>query len=134
VHLGKYNVKFPDIFFIDWHCTPLTNQLSELFSQLVIILISLYPNTTRLLQPLEVATSRPLKLGWKTAVLDRHKQNSNRILNREWFAPAVQKYSLVCSAVRGFRACDVYSWNPKNTDFLECLGKKTKHRWTIQKP
>ena len=41
VHLGKYNVKFPDVFFIDWHGTAVTYQLSELFSQLVIILISL---------------------------------------------------------------------------------------------
>jgi len=93
-------------------------------------LISLDPNATGLLHPLEVATSWPLKLGWKTAGLDWHRHNSNKILNREWFSPfldgAVQKYSLACSAVCDFRACGLYSWNPENTDLLECLGGEKK--------
>jgi hypothetical protein len=60
-HLGKHNVKFPVIHFVDGHCTHLTYQLSKLWSGLDSIFISLYSNATRLLQ-------LP-KLGWTAAVL-----------------------------------------------------------------
>jgi hypothetical protein len=95
---------------------------------LVKIFISVYPNATRLIQLLGVATVRPLKLGCKTTVLDWYRQNSNKILNKEWFAivvdGAVKKYSLDCSVVHSFLACGLKPWNPENTDYLECFGKK----------
>jgi hypothetical protein len=46
-------------------------------------LISVRPNATILLQTLEVAAFRPLKLDWKRAVLDRHRENYDKILNKE---------------------------------------------------
>jgi len=72
LHFGKYNVKCPLILFVDGHRTHLTYQLRELCSHLGIIWIFLYPNTTRLIQPMNVTTFRPLKLGLKTAVLEWH--------------------------------------------------------------
>jgi hypothetical protein len=57
-HLGKCNVKFPVILFISGNCTHLTHQLSELCSELSIILIYLCASTTRLFQPLDAATFR----------------------------------------------------------------------------
>jgi hypothetical protein len=105
-HLRKHNVMFPANLSVDGHCTHVTYQLSELCSELGIILPSIHPNTTRLLQELDVATFRPLKLGWKTSVLEWHRQNSDKILNKEWFAPvlggALKKYSVDCSTMLGF--------------------------------
>jgi len=86
-----------------------------------IILVSLHPNAVRLLQPADVATFNPQKLGWKTAVLDWHRQNSYKILNREWFAPVLDG------------ACDLCPWNPENTDF-KMSWKKSSQKCTIQKP
>lgn len=43
-------------------------QLSQLCSDLNIILIALYPNSTRILQPADVAGFRPLKASWKNGV------------------------------------------------------------------
>ena len=63
----------------------------------------------RLLQPLDIATFSPLKLGWKTAILEWHRQNSYKILNKEWFSPVLDG------------ACDLYPWNPENTDFKMSL-------------
>ena len=57
--------------------THLTYQLNALCSGLGIILVSLHWIATRLLQPLDLATVRPLKMGWKTAVLEWHRQNSS---------------------------------------------------------
>jgi hypothetical protein len=83
--LEKHNVKFSVILFINGHHTHLTYQLNELCSDLSILLISVYPNASSLFQPLDVATFRPQKIGWKTAVLERHRQNSDKILHEEWF-------------------------------------------------
>jgi hypothetical protein len=62
--------------------------------------------TYLLLEPLDAATFRPLKLGCKTAVLEWHRQNSDKILIEEWYSPlldgALEKYSLECSAIQGF--------------------------------
>jgi hypothetical protein len=137
-HLGKHNVKFPLILSVDGHRTHLTHQLSELCSELGIILISIHPSATRLLQQLDVATFRPLQLGWKTSVLEWHRQNSDKILNKEWFAHvlngALKKYSLEYSAILGIRTCGLYPWDPENTDFSKRLGEKTNQKCTIQIP
>jgi len=52
-------------------------------------LIFVSPNTTRLLQKLEVAAFRPLKLDWERAVLDWHRENYDKVLNKEKFAPVL---------------------------------------------
>jgi hypothetical protein len=88
-HLGKHNVKFPANLSVDGHSTHLTYQLSELCSELGITLLSLHPNATRLLQQLDVATFRPLKLGLKASVPEWHRKNSDKILNKKWFAPVL---------------------------------------------
>lgn len=61
--LLKNNIRLPVILFIDGHKGHLTYQLSQLCSDLKIILIALYPNSTRILQPANVAAFRLLKSG-----------------------------------------------------------------------
>jgi hypothetical protein len=118
-HLGKHSVKFPATFLLmDTAPIYLTYQLSELCSELAITLLSRHPNATRLLQQLDVATFRPLKLGCKTSVPEWHRKNSDKILNKEWFVPvldgALKKYSLDCSAILGFQACGLYPQDPED--------------------
>jgi hypothetical protein len=79
LHFVKYNVKCPRIIFVDGYRTHLTYQLDELCSNLGIILISVYTNATRLIQPLAVATFRPLILGMNTTVLEWHRQTSDTV-------------------------------------------------------
>jgi hypothetical protein len=54
-HLGKYSAKFSVAVYIDGHRIHLTYQLSKLCTALAIILMSVYPSSTRLLQSLDVA-------------------------------------------------------------------------------
>jgi len=54
-HLGKYSAKFSVALYVDGHRIHLTYQLSKLYTALPIILMSLYPSWTRLLQSLDVA-------------------------------------------------------------------------------
>lgn len=82
-HLGKYKVKFPLNIYAYGHRTHLRFQLCELCSEWAKTLISVSPNATRLLQTLEVAAFRPLKLEWKWAVLEWYRENYDKILNKE---------------------------------------------------
>ncbi|KAJ8909242.1 hypothetical protein NQ315_017218 [Exocentrus adspersus] len=90
-YLKAENVTFPIILYLDGHSTHLTYQLSELCKSLDIILICLYPNATRILQPADVGAFKPLKTGWKKAVIDWRKDNLNESLTKEKFAPILQK-------------------------------------------
>lgn len=66
--LIEKGIKLPVILFVDGHKSHLTYQLSQICSDLNIILIALYPNSTRILQPADVAAFRPLKASWKNGV------------------------------------------------------------------
>lgn len=50
------------IFFVDAHATHLKYQLSPLLIDLGIILVSLYPNSTMILQSTVAAAFKPLKM------------------------------------------------------------------------
>lgn len=58
LHL-KQNIKFPVILFVDGHKSHLTYEVSQLCTQKKIILVPLYPNATRILQPADVAAFKP---------------------------------------------------------------------------
>jgi hypothetical protein len=74
---------------------------------------------------LDVTAFRPLKLFWKTAVLDWHRQTSGKILNKELFAPLLDKKSEEIFSgmltIQGFRAGGFYSWSSENADFSNSL-------------
>lgn len=125
--LIENNIQFPVIFFIDGHKSHFTYQLSNLCSQLNIILIALYPNATRILQPADVAAFKPLKSGCKRGLFEWRNQNPNCAVTKKDFAPILDKVikNTVKSEVWiiGFRACGLYPWNVNQIDFKKCLEK-----------
>lgn len=127
-HLGKHNDKFPVILFVNRHRTHLTHELSELCSVLSISLISLYPNATRLFHPLDVTTFRLQEMGWKIAVIDWHRQKSDKLYTKNSLTfvldGALKKYDLERSATRDFRVSGFYPFDPENNDFWKFFGKK----------
>lgn len=120
-------IEFPVILFVDGHKSHLTYQLSKLCLQLNIILIALYPNATRILQPADVAAFRPIKAGWKKGLFDWRNENPNSTVTKNDFAPILDK--VLNSTIKpevlinGFRACGLFPWNVNNIDFKKCLGK-----------
>ncbi|KAI4466761.1 hypothetical protein MML48_2g00008229 [Holotrichia oblita] len=125
-YLKKHNTKFPIILFVDGHSTHMTYNVSILCSQLEIILIALYPNATRLLQPADVVAFKPLKNGWKKGVNEWRRSN----LTKEKFAPilklAIDNHLNRDILKNGFRACGLFPWNPDSLDYSKCPGKSTQ--------
>lgn len=64
----KNAIPLPVILYVDGHKSHLTLHLSSFCSEKGIILISLYPNSTHLLQPMDVGVFKPFKNGWKKSV------------------------------------------------------------------
>lgn len=130
-HLKKKGTKFPIIFFVDGHATHLTYELSQLCTDLGIILISLYPNSTRILQPADVAAFKPLKNAWKKGVLEWRRSNPTEALTKEKFAPilkiVVDTSISKSTIINGFRSCGLYPFNENAIDYTKCLGKSTIH-------
>lgn len=89
--LVENNIQFPVILFVDGHKIHLTYQLSNLCTQLKIVLIALYPNATRILQPADVAAFRPLKSGWKKGLSEWRNQNPTSSVTKKDFAPILDK-------------------------------------------
>ena len=79
LHILQIYVMFPVLLIVIRHCTQSSYHLSELCSELGLILVSLHPIAVRLIQSMNVAAFKPLKVGWKTAVQDWHKQNPDKI-------------------------------------------------------
>ena len=84
-YLKEIATTFPIILFVDGHSTHQTLKLSQLCTELGIILIALYPNATRIIQPADVSVFEPLKTGWKKAVLEFRRKNPHKTLTKEPF-------------------------------------------------
>lgn len=69
-NLVKINIQFPIILFIDGHKTHLRYETSMLCRGLNIVLIAIYPNSTRVLQPTDVACFKPLTMARRGEVLE----------------------------------------------------------------
>ncbi|XP_062557124.1 uncharacterized protein LOC134221982 [Armigeres subalbatus] len=67
-YLVQHNVELPVVFFVDGHASHTSVEVADLCQSLGIILISLYPNTTHITQPADVAVFKPLKDEWRREV------------------------------------------------------------------
>lgn len=133
-HLVSIKTKLPIIFFVDGHATHLTLPVSKLCVQLGIILIALYPNATRILQPADVSAFKPLKNGWNKKVAEWRRQHIGESLTRQNFAPLLDEvvFSYITPEIikNGFRACGLFPWNMDAIDFSRCLGKPSNKQTT----
>lgn len=127
--LSDNNITKPVILFVDGHKTHLSYNLSQLCNELGIILIALYPNSTRILQPADVAAFKPIKNGWKKGVLNWRRTHINDAINKTNVAPILKHVIDQLNTnilVNGFKACGLFPWDPNQIDFTKCLGKNKK--------
>ncbi|KAJ8928014.1 hypothetical protein NQ314_019480 [Rhamnusium bicolor] len=130
-------IQFPVILFVDGHKTHLTYELSKLCTSLKIILIALYPNATRFLQPADVSCFRPLKGAWKKAVLHWRRTNPLVQLTKLHFAPILKEALQQLKSetiINGFKACGLHPWNSNALDYTKCLGKQNKVEEVLDVP
>ncbi|KAL0852107.1 hypothetical protein ABMA28_000347 [Loxostege sticticalis] len=111
--LVKENVQFPVILFVDGHKSHTTLELSQLCQNLGIILIALYPNATRILQPADVSAFRPEDFMAQSRTMT--KTDVGPIL--EVLIPKIKANTLI----NGFRTTGLCPFNPDAIDYSKCL-------------
>ncbi|XP_049886788.1 uncharacterized protein LOC126381335 [Pectinophora gossypiella] len=120
--LLESGIPLPIIFFLDGHASHVTKHLSDFCAQHDIEIVVLYPNSTHLLQPMDVAIFRPLKRFWKQETTKWKTQNLGQQVKKHNFAP-ILKHAIdlltADSIKNGFRAGGLFPFGPNLIDFTK---------------
>jgi len=118
--LNSQGVIFTVVLFVDGHKSRLAYQLSVLCNKLQIEITALYPNATRILQPVDVAVFRPVKMYWRKAVRSWHAKHPGEVLNKATFAPLLRV--VIDFAAKTSNTCHRFPgmWSPSTE--CKCCG------------
>lgn len=125
--LLKKQIQKPILLFLDGHRSHLTLHLSNFCAANGIEIIALYPNSTHILQPMDLSVFRPLKSYWKKAVNIWKLENSGQNLKKEHFAPVLKTalQSLSKESIKhGFRAGGLQPFGPDYVDFTKIKSSR----------
>ncbi|XP_050498219.1 uncharacterized protein LOC126879210 [Diabrotica virgifera virgifera] len=127
-YLKSNNIQRPVILFVDGHRSHSTKHVSQLCDDNGIILVSLFPNTTHIMQPADVSVFKPLKAGWSAEVRNWKFQNFPKDVTRSTFGTILEsvfsKYASEETIKNGFRRSGLYPFNKNNVDYTKCIPNR----------
>ncbi|XP_049940978.1 uncharacterized protein LOC126417125 [Schistocerca serialis cubense] len=124
------------VIFLDGHCSHLTLHLSRYCRENQIILVALLPNSTHILQTLDVAVFGPMKKMWKKIVQKwRFENNGTEISKSD--VPSVLSQIIIepkmMENIRaGFRATGLFPFNVNNVDYSKIVVRSIPASTTVQ--
>lgn len=130
--LCRRGVEFPVVVFVDAHTPHFSFETQMFCEKKKIILIALYPNSTHLMQPMDVAIFGPLKKKWRFAVHEwKYKSHDFRTLSREHFAGLLRKVVMENVKpeyfVAGFRSSELYPFSADGIDYRKLVDATADH-------
>ena len=121
------NVQFPVLVLFDGHKSHISMDLHDFYKAHSIHLYLLYPNSTHILQPCDVAIFRPLKQAWRQVVA-KHAQESTEAITKVNFAPlfnqAFEQASDPLVIKKAFECCGLYPFDPNAPDYTKCISTR----------
>lgn len=135
--LDKQKIERPILLFIDGHVSHMTLHLSQFCSNNGIELFALYPNSTHLIQPMDVAVFKPLKQFWRKSVRDWHLKNHGKKLRKENFGNIFENAlsNITKETIQnGFKRCGLCPFNVENVKFsnIAISSENTKQEMYIK--
>ncbi|XP_018311079.1 uncharacterized protein [Mycetomoellerius zeteki] len=128
--LLQNKIPLPVILYLDGHSSHMTKHLSDFCSMHKIELIALYPNSTHILQPMDVSVFRPIKIAWKNAVNKYRVENNYQALRKEDFSllikEAVDNIDTSKCLRNGFRVCGLYPLNVDAIDYSKVIQNQSR--------
>nr|CAI5855141.1 unnamed protein product [Callosobruchus analis] len=134
--LDTNNIKKPIILFVDGHKSHMTLPLSQFCQDHGIILYTLPPSSTHIIQPADVSVFKPLKHEWKKTVRkwQSKPENTNAVVTKinfcSIFQEALEAINMVDCIKNGFRSCGLFPFEPNNIDYTKCV-KNTLEKQTL---
>lgn len=125
--LNENKIKRPILMFIDGHVSHLTLNLSQFCSENGIELFALFPNSTHLIQPLDVAVFKPLKVFWRKSVRDWQIENYGQKMRKENFGEILERaLSKISNETmqNGFRVSGLSPFNVENVTFSKISNRQ----------
>lgn len=137
-YLDGNNVQRPFILFVDGHSSHLSLEVIEFCREHEIVLITLYPNATWIMQPLDVGVFAHFKNMWDAFLLKKDN-DFVFVMNNRTFAPALKEFMDTNTAKLeplvkdSFKDCGIYPWNVEAIHFenmMECcrIRKNEPHK------
>lgn len=126
--LTEQQIPRPILFFVDGHASHLTLHLSNFCVEKQIELIALFPNSTHLLQPMDVSVFRPLKNAWKSEVQRWRLENNGQKLQKHHFGKvfeAALQHITNTTISNGFKISGLFPFNVENVQFSKISLKRT---------
>lgn len=124
-YLLEKNITKPVILFFDGHSSHISLQLSEFCQKEDIISISLPPNATHVLQPLDVTVFGPLKNEWKKK-LELYKLDRKVEPRKCHVLPILESIfaqeNFKKNLAKGFESCGLCPLDPDAVDYTRCLN------------
>lgn len=119
--LESSGIELPIILYIDGHSSHITLPLSEFCHEKQIILIALYPNSTHILQPLDVSLFRTFKMAWQKSFQSFCQKFGTISIKKCQVAPLLEKtfksLDLKNILQNGFKACGLCPLDVNAVDF-----------------
>lgn len=126
--LIKSDIPRPVIVFLDGHRSHLTIHLSKFCRENQIILVALYPNSTHILQPLDVAVFGPMKQYWKKIVRKWRIDNDNKEITKAEVPLVLSKLiyepNMEQNVKAGFGSTGLYPFDADKVDYTRCIVRK----------
>lgn len=122
--LLKSNIVRPVIIFLDGHRSHLSLHLSTFCRENGLILIALYPNSTHILQPLDIAVFGPLKSSWKKRVKEWRYKNESELSKCDVpkaLSEIMNSDKMPSNIISGFKHTGLYPFNPDNVDYSKII-------------
>jgi hypothetical protein len=135
--LVNENTEFPIILFMDNHSSHLNLPLVTFCREKQIELVMLPPNSTHIMQPLDISFFHPFKETWKKCVPKWKNQQGVAHIKKEDF-PLVLKFTLDCMkneknvVMSGFRGSGLFPFDSKAVDY-DILKKSKKSKQSVSR-
>lgn len=120
--LVRKSIAFPVIVFVDGHRSHATYDTVQFCKEKQIILVSLPPNATHFIQPLDVSFFKPMKSSWDTVLVKWRFDHGGAMITRPDFAPLLEQAindmeNKDSTLKNGFRKCGLVPWNADAIDY-----------------
>ncbi|XP_038104036.1 uncharacterized protein LOC119765030 [Culex quinquefasciatus] len=125
--LVRKRVTFPVLFFVDGHRSHTAFAAADACLKLGIVLIALYPNATRIIQPADVGIFGPLKQSWRKILA---RMPPNEAVTVKTFAdkllPAMNEAFKPETIKAAFKVCGIEPFDPNAPNYTKCLAKSSE--------